>query len=66
MSKMGRHFLECHEKRVAARCNRCNWFGYDYELKPISVLNPKELGDIIRVPGCPACLTDDMIEYKEN
>ena len=47
-------------------CNRCKWEGLAYQLKPIYTDNPFLLGDVIPTPGCPACLTNTMLEFEEN
>ncbi len=47
-------------------CNRCNWQGMTDQLKAIYKSNSSEPGDITPTPGCPACLSDQWLEYKEN
>ena len=47
-------------------CHTCGWSGEEEELVCIYVSNPQEIGDVIPVPGCPACLTDTKLEYREK
>lgn len=66
MSKMGQLYQQRYENRQAVKCNRCHWFGYDYQLKPAYKPNPSAPGDVIPTPACPACLSDQWLEYKED
>lgn len=55
---------------VLVRCNRCHWEGKFSQLIYIHSLiysrKSKKSGDIIPRGGCPACLTHDMLEWKED
>lgn len=62
MSKMKGHLI----KQQLVRCNRCHWYGYDYDLTPILVSVDPDTKTEVYTSGCPACLTDDKLEYKEE
>lgn len=51
---------------IKVRCNRCHWEGTDDQLKSIAVLNPMCSDDVVYEPGCPACLSDQWLEYEED
>ena len=48
------------------RCNQCKWMGMLDDLKPIFIYNPFNPDNSTQEPACPACLSDDMLEYKED
>lgn len=49
-------------EQYEVHCNRCNWWGYKSQLKLL--YKP----DTVRIAplGCPACLSDKWLEYKEE
>jgi len=47
-------------------CGNCNWWGKEEQLKPIYKLNPHCPDDVITEAGCPVCMSDQYLEYKEN
>ena len=48
------------------RCGRCKWEGKAMQLKPVYVPNPTDPTDVLAEPGCPACMSDQYLEYKED
>ena len=51
---------------MLVRCRICGWSGEEEKLVAIYTLNPQEPGDVIPVPGCPACLTDTALESENE
>ena len=47
-------------------CGRCHWWGMINQMKAIYKPNPKKIGDIVPELGCPMCLSDQWLEYKED
>lgn len=47
-------------------CGRCHWWGTLDQLKSIYKLNPTDPTDVIPEAGCPMCLSDQWLEYKED
>jgi len=77
MSRMGQEFIRMQEAgeipqgtsvldMIPVRCNRCGWEGYTPQLKAVYVAHPNCPGDVVTEPGCPACLSDQFLEYKEE
>lgn len=42
------------------KCHRCDWQGTLGELTPTYLPSPKELGDVIPVPSCPRCSSEEI------
>lgn len=54
-----RQYYEVH-------CGRCRWWGKIDQMRTIYKPNPSEPEDVIPTPGCPMCLSDQWLEYKED
>lgn len=51
---------------LPVHCGRCNWIGTFEQLKVIYTPNPSDPGDVIPTTGCPACLDERWLEFKEE
>jgi len=76
MSRMGQEFIRMQEAgeipqgapvtdMTPVRCSRCHWSGYTPQLSVVYKPDPIRQGDVIPTPGCPACLSDQHLEYYE-
>ena len=48
------------------RCSRCGWEGLDKDLRLVHRPNPVDPTDVVPESGCPACLSYQHLEYKEE
>ncbi len=53
-------------KDLPVRCHRCKWEGTADQLKGVYAHNPLLPGDVIKELGCPACLSHEWLEFKEE
>ncbi|GAG79254.1 unnamed protein product [marine sediment metagenome] len=44
-------------------CGRCHWWGMIEQLVPVCVVVHR---DVAKELGCPICLSDQWLEYKED
>ena len=77
MSKMGQEFIRMQEAgeipqstsvldMIPVRCGRCHWSGYTPQLVRVYVAHPNCPGDVVPEAGCPACRSDQYLEYKDE
>lgn len=55
-----------HYQYYEVHCGKCNWWGMISQMRAIFKPNPSKLGDVIKELGCPMCLTDEHLEYKDE
>ena len=46
-------------------CGQCGWWGFICQMKCIYKPNPSMHEDVTPELGCPMCLSDQYLEYKE-
>lgn len=59
------HPDEPQQDTTPCHCGLCQWAGRAADLTPTAVPDPNTPGEIIYVPGCPSCLSDQALEYYE-
>ena len=57
---------DSQQQHYEVHCNQCGWWGMLGNLKVVYKSNPAEPEDVLKEAGCPMCLSDQWLEYKEE